>query len=529
MIPPKYFSKVVSIETAINCIPNNANVATAGFVGIGIPEFIYIALAKKYKETHTPRNLTLIYAAGQGDGKNQGLNNLAEEGLVSRVIGGHWGLVPKLGKLVMENKIKGYNLPQGVISHLFRDIAAGKPAQISRVGLGTFVDPRLDGGKLNSITTEDIVSLINIGDKEYLLYKTLPINIGVIRGSIADTDGNISMRHEALTTEALAIAMATKNSGGKVIVQVERLAQRGSINAREVEIPGIFVDYVVVCDTPHQHMQTFATKYNPSFSGETKVPLSTLKSLEFSERKIIARRAAFELRPNQVINLGIGMPEGISRVAAEEGLLDYLTLTAEPGVIGGMPAGGLDFGAADNPHAIIDQPYQFDFYDGGGLDVTFLGLAQVDEGGNLNVSKFGVKLAGAGGFINISQNTHKVVFVGTFTANGLETAIEDGKLKIIKEGSLVKFIKQVEHRTFSGKYAFNNNQEVLYITERCVFRLVDGGLELIEVAPGISIENDILPHMEFTPRISDSLKLMDERIFRPEPMHLLKTITAQTE
>lgn len=316
MILPQTHSKIVDINTAVNAIPSNANVATAGFVGIGIPEYIYIALAKKYIETQLPKNLTLIYAAGQGDGKEQGLNNLAYEGLVSRVIGGHWGLVPKLGKLVMENKIQGYNLPQGVISHLFRDIAAGKPAQISKVGLRTFVDPRLSGGKLNSITTEDLVSLININDKEYLLYKTLPINIGIIRGSIADSDGNISMRHEALTTEALAIAMAAKNSGGIVIVQVERLAQKGTINAREVEIPGIFVDYVVVCDTPNQHMQTLATKYSASFSGETKVPLSTLKALPFSERKIIARRAAFELKPNQIINLGIGMPEGISRVAA---------------------------------------------------------------------------------------------------------------------------------------------------------------------------------------------------------------------
>ncbi len=518
-------SKIVDIQTAIAAIKDNSTIATGGFVSTAIPEFIYIELAKKFQETKHPNNLTLVYAAGQGDGNERGLNHLSAKGLVTKIIGGHYGLVPKLGEQVINNEIQGYNLPQGIISHLFRNIAGKKPLVISRVGLGTFVDPEFGGGKLNTITTKDIVSKIRIEDEDYLAYKTFPIDVAILRGTMADTNGNISLQKEALTTESMAIAMAAHNSGGIVIVQVERIVQHGTLNPKEIEIPGILVDYVVIVDNiAEHHAQTFATQYNPSFSGEVRVPLDAIKPLPFDERKIIARRAAFELRPNQVVNLGIGMPEGVSKVAAEEGLLDSVTLTTEPGAIGGVPAGGMDFGAADNPDAIIDQPSQFDFYDGGGLDVTFLGLAQVDEEGNLNVSKFGPKLAGAGGFINISQNAKKVVFVGTFTAIGLKTTIENSKIKILQEGRQCKFVKQVEHRTFSGRVAYKNGNEVLYITERCVFKIAETGIELIEIAPGIDLENDILAHMEFKPQISPKLKLMDSSIFIDQPMNLLDKI-----
>ena len=509
--------KVVDVATVIKAIPDNAVIATGGFVSTAIPEYIYRELAKNYRDTRHPANLTLVYAAGQGDGDSRGLNHLAEEGLVGQLIGGHYGLVPKLGKQVIAGKIKGYNLPQGVVSHLFRAIAGKKPLIISQVGLGTFVDPDFGGGKLNSITTEELVGKVSIEGQDYLTYKTFPINVAILRGTLADSAGNISLKREALTTESLAIAMAAHNSGGIVIVQVERLVQHGSLGAREVEIPGILVDYVVVSEEPDvTHQQTFATRYSPSFSGEAKVPLEAIKPLPFSERKIIARRAAYELRPYQVVNLGIGMPEGVSKVAAEEGLLDYVTLTTEPGAIGGIPAGGMDFGAADNPEAIIDQPSQFDFYDGGGLDIAFLGLAQVDKEGNLNVSKFGPKLAGAGGFINISQNAKKVVYVGTFTAVGLEIQLENSQLQIIQEGKQKKFVEEVEHRTFSGSVAYRKGQEVLYVTERCVFRLCDGGIELIEIAPGVDLNKDILAHMDFVPQISPDLKLMDAAIFTPD-------------
>ena len=521
-------TKVCTAAEAVKKIKNGDTVAVTGFVGLANSEEILAELEKQFVETGSPNNLFLAYAAGQGDGKDKSLNHLGREGLVRRIIGGHYNLAPKLGKLIVGNKVEAYNFPQGAIMHLFRNIAAGKPGLCTHVGLNTFVDPRIEGGKLNEITKEDFVEVVKLGGREQLFYKSFPINVAIIRATTADEKGNLSMEREGVLVETVNVAQAAKNSGGIVIAQVERLVQSGDIKPQAVIVPGIYVDYIVVAK-PENHWQNNATYYNPGVSGEYRIPLNEVGAMEFDERKVIARRAALELIDGAIVNLGIGIPAGVAAIANEEGIGDRMTLTVEAGPIGGVPTGGEDFGASFNPDCILPQPLQFDFYDGGGLDVTFLGLAQVDEKGNINVSKFGTRIAGCGGFINISQNAKKVVFCGTLTAVGLEIALEDGAMKIIQEGKNKKFIPAVQQITFSGAYAQTQKQPVLYITERAVFELKPEGVVLTEIAPGIDLQKDVLNQIDFPVKIAKDLKRMDARIFKPELMGLKQSLNAKEQ
>ncbi len=517
-------NKLVSAAEAAAIVHDGDTVACSGFVGTGTPDELIIAIEKRFLETGSPKGLTLMFAAAPGDGKDRGLNRLAHPGLVKRVVGGHWALVPKLGALAVANKIEAYNLPLGVVSHLYREIAGHRAGLLTKIGLRTFVDPRQDGGKLNACTTDDLVRVMEIDGEEWLFYKAFPVTVALIRGTTADTHGNITMEREALTLDSLALATAAKNSGGFVIAQVERIAAARSLHPRQVIVPGILVDCVVLSQ-PQNHLQTYGTAYSPAFAAEFRVPLDTLKPMEFDERKIIARRCALELPMGGVVNLGIGMPEGVAAVANEERVLRYVTLTAEPGVIGGVPQSGLDFGAAVNTEAVISQNSQFDFYDGGGLDMACLGMAQVDAEGNVNVSRFGPKLAGAGGFINITQTARRLVFAGTFTAGGLHVTMDGRDLTIVREGKSRKFVSKVEQITFSGAYAAELGQSVLYVTERCVFRRTKEGMELTEVAPGIDIDRDILGHMDFKPIIR-APRTMNSRLFGTDLMRLEEMLLA---
>lgn len=497
--------KLCSADEAMRLVLDQATVVTSGFIGAAHPEVLTAAIERRFLDTGTPRGLTLFYAAGQGDGKSRGLNHFAHAGLLKRVIGGHWGLAPRLGQMAMNNDIEAYNFPQGVICQLLRDIAAGRPGCTTHVGLGTFIDPALGGGRLNARTVEDLVERIELHGKTWLRYKSFPIQIGLIRATAADPLGGLTMEDEAILGEVLQIAQAVHNCGGIVIAQVKRLLDRPA-KPQTVVVPGILVNRIVVADSA-EHPQTFAEMHNPVYcapTGESGDSGSDSNRPSFEimppdERRIIANRACDELEPGSIVNLGIGMPEGVARIAAERNLLDKVTLTVESGPIGGLPAGGLSFGASAHPMSIVDQPAQFDFYDGGGLDFAALGSAQIDRQGNVNVSKLGKRFVGVGGFINIAQNAKRLVFCGTLTAGGLEIAIENGRLRIVKEGEVRKFVDAVDQICFSSRREHYRASSVLYVTERAVFGLTPEGIELLEIAPGIDIESQVIACMGFRP------------------------------
>jgi propionate CoA-transferase len=499
-------SKVVDAADAVTVIRSGDVIATSGYGGHGVSEGILVALEDRFLGEGLPRDLTLVYAGGQGDFGERGLNHLGHEGMLRRVVAGHYGLVPKIAKLAIEEKFEAYNFPEGVLVQLYRNIGRGAPRLLSQVGLGTFVDPRLEGGKVNASATAELVELVEFDGEEWLLYRGIPIDVALIRGTTADPEGNVTMEREALSLEALSLAIAAKTSGGYVICQVERLAEVGSLDSRAVRIPGVMVDAVVVAP-PEHHMQTFGTAYNPGMSGEIRVPSSSVERLPLNYRTVIARRAACEMRPDSVVNVGIGLPDLVGRVAGEEGITDLVTFTVDPGVIGGIPLSGFDFGGAINRQAVIDHAAAFDFIDGGGLDLAFLGIAQCDGRGDVNVSRFGDRLAGCGGFIDLTQRTRRIVFVTPFTSGGLEAVVEDGALHILNEGKVRKFVAEVEQITFSAARAVSQHQDVMYVTERCVFELSSDGLVLAEVAPGIDVEEQILSLLPFEVAVGDPVPM----------------------
>ncbi|MHC1746472.1 MAG: acyl CoA:acetate/3-ketoacid CoA transferase [Negativicutes bacterium] len=523
--------KIVTAEEAVKQIKDGATIYTTGITLGGFAEEVAMAIETGFKEAGHPRDLTFYYPSGIGNRATRGFAHLAHEGLIKRAVGGHFkGCGPAWTKMVQANQMEAYNFPQGVMTTMLRNIAARKAGIVTKVGLGTFVDPRVgSGGKLNARTQacEDLIEVVNLEGQDWLYYKIPKLDVAIIRGSVADEKGNISLYREGYFLEQLSCAQAAKASGGIVIAQVEHIVKEGTLNPKEVKIPGIFVDYLVVAKSEN-HFQTGQTYFNPVYAGDIKIPIDAIPAEPLSERKIIARRANMELFPGAVINNGVGIPEIAAAVCAEEKINHLFTMTTEAGHLGGIPAGAHDFGCCYNSEAIVEMGHQFDFFNGGMIDVAILGLAQVDHTGDMNVSQINGEPIGIGGFIDISQNAKKTVFVGSFTTGGLKVKVEDGKLHIVQEGRAKKFISKVEQITFSGKYAQSIKQPVLYVTERAVFELTQEGVELIEIAPGIDLEKDILQQMDFKPVIKNP-KLMPAGIFREEPGAVAEVVNAKVK
>lgn len=504
-------NKVLNAMDAVRLIKDGNVVAMQGAGGgVSEPTLLIRSLGERYRQEAAPRGLTLFHATGLGDTKEIGTDYLALPGLVKCDIAGHFGMAPKMARMILDNEIEAYNFPQGVLSQLYSAIAARQPGVFTKIGLNTYIDPRLEGGRMNGCTTKDLVRVVVLDEEEWLFYPSIKIDVAFVRGTTADLKGNITAEEEAAIHEGISIAQAAKAGGGIVIAQVKYLAKEGSLDPRAVRIPGICVDYLVVDE---EQKQTCLHTYNPAFTGQVKIPLERIEPLPLDSRKVVARRAAQELVAGATVNLGVGMPSGIASVATESGIIESLTFTVEHGIIGGMPAGGVIFGVSYNPEAIIAQDKQFNFYDGGGLDIAFLGMAQMDSFGNVNASRVGQLLTGCGGFINISQSAKKVVFCGSFTAKGVQCTVGAGRLAIHAEGSVHKVVKQVDQITFSGDNARASEQTVLYVTERAVFALTSAGVMLCEIAPGIDLDKDLLAQMDFRPLISPHLKTMESALF----------------
>ena len=514
--------KIIGVEQALNLISDESKIAIASAGLVGYPDYIVKALEERFLNSGHPNNLTLYQGCGHAVPKrHEGAQRFGHKGFVKKMICSHPDQAPDLRCFIEDGTIQAYCIPQGVLQHLYRCAASREPGLLTKIGIGTYCDPRLEGGKLNQNTTEDLVSVMDIDGEEYLFYRSFPVSVAIVRGTTADDFGNITIEKEALRLENLEIALAAKASGGIVIAQVERIAQNGTLKAKDVQIPGNLVDAVVVAENPElYHRQTEGTVYSPYMSGELRCPVDNAvqRSEKLSAQDVICRRAAFELYDGAIVNVGKSIGAGVGTVAAVEGIQDKITFTMELGVVGGIPQDVPDFAASVNPQAFLSHGAMFDYYHGGNLGITFLGAAQIDKEGNVNVSKFAGRAAGQGGFIDITQSAKKVVYTLYFKAKGLDVNVENGKVNIENEGAFPKFISEVEQITFNGKDAREKGQEVIIITERCVFKLVKEGVKLVEIAPGIDLKKDILDQMEFAPIVSDDLKEMDARIFRPGRM-----------
>ena len=516
---------IIDKKEVASLIKDGDMVAISGSGGSGSPEALIRSVMDSFLETHHPCNIGVTCGISPGNLTNDdvGMNMLAKEGLVGKAICAHLGMGRVFGNAIGSNQFPAFAVPLGVINHLYRAIAAHEEGIITHIGLGTFADPRVEGCAANekAKSLDPIVELININNHENLFYHSFKIDVALLKASYADENGNISLEEEGIIGEQYNMAIAAHNSGGIVIVEVKDIKKANSLRARDVLIHSSYVDYVVV-NPPTAKLGDYNIPfYRPEITGDKRIKLEDIKVRPLDERKVCGRRSAMELKKGDVINLGVGMPDSVANSCAEEGMSDYIYLSVESGPTGGVPIGGVVFGSSINPDSVIPTAEQFDAYNGGCLDMAIVGLAEVDSKGNVNVSKFGTRVTGPGGFINITQSTKKIIFMGTFTAVNLEEKVEDGKMVIIKDGEKPKFVKEVQQITFSSAQAIKNNQEILYVTERCVFRLTKDGVMLTEIAPGIDLEKDILSHMEYKPLISDNLKLMDERIFREEKMNIL--------
>lgn len=518
----------MTAEEAVQIIKTGDTVSVCGISAALTPDKVLSALGKQFLDTGSPGELTMVFPVAVGDGYEiKGLDHIAHEGMIKRLIGGSYTVArsaeepPKIYELIVHNRVEAYNFPMGVLMHLHRDIAAKRPGIITEVGLGTSVDPRQEGGKMNDATKADLVEVIQLHGKQYLFFPSFRIDVSLIRGTTADEEGNITLEHEYSSSDVLALAMAAHNSGGRVIAQVKRLAAAGTLNPQLVRVPGIMVDAIVV---DQQQKLTTGIDHDPAASGELRIPWNAFKPAPIDRMKqILVRRALLELKAGAIVNLGFGVTSLVPQLALEEGVLDRLTFTTEHGNIGGIPYSGIQFGGSINPRALLESTSQFDFIDGGGPDFVFLSFAEVDREGNVNVTKLRDLphvLAGVGGFIDLIQNARDIVFCGTLTAGGLKTDVRDGRLTITQEGRVQKFVDQVQQITFNGRLARAKGQRVVYITERGVFHLEPQGLVLREVAPGLEPGKDILPHMDFELEVAQDLREMDPTIFRPERMGL---------